>query len=87
MKEPAVAARTKGSAEKPPSDGSFAARRNSAGSTNATPLEAMLMPEATVWLMLFSTIVPSPSTPFRIANPRMAATVEPPSPNPSLSAM
>ena len=58
-----------------------------AGKVKVTPAEAVLMPDATVWLMLFSTIDFRPSTPRSTTKPRIAATVEPDRPKPSSSAM
>ncbi len=58
------------------------------------PALAVFTPEAMVWLMLFSTMEPQPGilstlrpTPRSSAKPKMAATLEPASPKPSLSPM
>ena len=58
MNEPAMAARRIGH-ELEVADRSSPSR-SSAGSVKTTPAEAVLMPEAIVWLMLFSTIEPRP---------------------------
>ena len=61
-------------------------RMNKAGRVKATPEAALFTPDATVWLMLFSTMEPLRRTPRSTAKPRMAATVDPGRVNPSLSA-
>ena len=79
-KEPATALSSTGMGEK------SAPRMNSAGRVKATPDAALFTPEATVWLMLFSTMEPRRRSPRNTAKPRMAATVEPGRVKPSLSA-
>ena len=50
---------------------------NSAGTENIIPDEAALTAEASVWLMLFSTMLVRRITPRRMPQPRIAASSEP----------
>ena len=60
-------------------------RMNSAGTVNIMPADAPLTEEASVWLMLFSTMLVRRKAPRSTPQPRIAASSEPSIEKPRIS--
>ena len=60
-------------------------RMNNAGTVNIMPAEAPFTDEASVWLMLFSTMLVRRSAPRSTPQPRIAASSEPSIEKPRIS--